>query len=300
MGAVSEGSSWQADIAAASAVAREVGLTNVEPVVLHVSGRTTVRLAPWPIVARVLSAFSIERMMPGVRRELRVAQHLAAKGAPTVAPTVDPPPGPYVVGEATVTLWTLVEHRKAKGGTDALAAGHALGALHTALADFPERLPLFTQDFNQCAAFLADTNALRTLAASDRAFLAGRLDDLQTGLEFDESQLIPLHGDAHLGNVLMTEDGAVWADLESVCLGPLEWDLTTLPHAARAAFPELDRPLFRQLSLLRSAIVTVWCAYHAERSPALRAVGAYHLRRLRRLSKPAGEEWTRTLLQASQ
>jgi predicted trehalose synthase len=275
---------WQADVEAASAVSRTLGLANVAPVVLHVGGRTTVRLAPWPIVARVLSTFSLERMMPGVRRELRVARHLAAKRAPTVAPTIDPPPGPYVVGEATVTLWKLVEHRKAKGRADALDAGRALAALHASLSDFPGRLPLFTQDFDHCAAFLADANALGALAASDRAFLAGRLDDLRAALAFDRSQFIPLHGDAHLGNVLMAEGGAVWADLESVCLGPVEWDLTSLPHAARAAFPGLDRPLFRQLSLLRSVIVCVWCAYHAERSPEMRAVGAHHLLRLRRLS----------------
>lgn len=283
MHAVSE--PWQADLAAASAVAREIGLANVEPAVLHVSGRTTVHLAPWPIVARVLSAFSLDRMMPGVRRELRVAKHLAAKQAPTVAPTLGSPPGPYVVGEATVTLWKYVEHRPAKGHIDALAAGRALAALHAALADFPGRLPPFTQDFDQCAAFLADVNALPTLADADRAFLAGRLDGLRGALAVDCSHLIPLHGDAHLGNVMMTEAGAVWADLESACLGPLEWDLTTLPRAALAAFPALDRPLFRQLSLLRSVVVSVWCAYHAERSPQLRAAGDFHLRRLRRHSR---------------
>ena len=271
-------------MAAAAAVAREVGLKNVEPVVLHLSGRTTLRLAPFPIVARVLSAFSLEGMTPAVRRELRVAEHLAARAAPTVRPTTDPSPGPYVIGEATVTLWTLVEHRKAKDRADALAAGQALAAVHTALSDFPGRLPSFTQDFDSCTALLADANELRTLADDDRTFVASRLDALRRSLTLDRSRFIPLHGDAHLGNVLMTKGGAVWADLESVCRGPLEWDLTSLPHAARAAFPALDRPLFRQLSLLRSTIVVVWCAYHAERSPQLRAAGAYHLRRLRRLS----------------
>ena len=283
LGALSETPPWQADVAVASAVARAVGLKRVEPVVLHVSGHTTVRLAPWPIVARVLSAFELERMMPGVRRELQVAQHLAAKHAPAVAPTVDPPPGPYVLGNATVTLWSFVEQRAARGRADALAGGRALLAVQTALSDFPGELPLFTEDLDQCASLLADGQALRALADAERAFLAGSLSELRAGLSVGRLRLGPLHGDAHLGNVMMTSAGAVWADLESACLGPLEWELTGLPSAARAAFAPVDKPLFRHLSLLRSLVVSVWCFYHAERSPELRSHAEYHLRRLRRV-----------------
>jgi Ser/Thr protein kinase RdoA (MazF antagonist) len=221
-------------------------------------------------------------MMPGVRRELQVAQHLAAKGAPAVAPTVDPPPGPHVFGDATVTLWRFVEQRAAEGPADARAAGRALRTLHTALSDFSGELPLFTEDLDHCASFLADSQALRALADADRAFLVGSLTELRAGLALSGLRLKPLHGDAHLGNVMMTTAGAVWADLESACLGPLEWELTSLPSAARAAFPPVDKPLFRRLSLLRSLVVSVWCFYHAERSPEVRAAAEYHLRRLHR------------------
>jgi Ser/Thr protein kinase RdoA (MazF antagonist) len=200
-------------------------------------------------------------MLPGVRRELQVAQHLAAKRAPAVAPTVDPPPGPHVFGDATVTLWSFVEQRPASGRADALAAGRALVELHTALSDFPGELPLFTEDLDQCASLLADCQALRTLADADRAFLVGSLTRLRAGLSLGRLRLSPLHGDAHLGNAMMTAAGAVWADLESACLGPLEWELTSLPRAARAAFAPVDGPLLRQLSLLRSLVASVWCFY---------------------------------------
>jgi hypothetical protein len=282
-GELSAPSPWQADVALASAVARAVGLKDVDPVVLQVSGHTTVRLAPWPIVARVLSTFELERMLPGVRRELQVAQHLASKHAPAVAPTVDPPPGPHVFGNATITLWSFVEQQAPRGRADALAAGRALAKLHTALSDFPGELPLFTEDLDQCAALLADRRTLQALADADRAFLISSLAGLRAGLSPSRLRLRPLHGDAHLGNVMMTAAGAVWADLESACLGPLEWELTSLPSAARAAFPPLDKPLFRQLSLLRSVVVAVWCFYHAERSPEVRSAAEYHLRRLRRV-----------------
>jgi hypothetical protein len=272
----------EADVAAAMAVARNVGLTDIRPVVLNVSGHTVVHLAPWPIVARVLSAFTLEQMMPSVRRELALAQHLAARGAPSATPTIDPPPGPHIVGETTVTLWNFVEHRPVDGVADALAAGHALAAVHAAMADFQGQLPLWTDDLDRCAAMLRDQELLRSLRAADRAFLSRTLDDLRAGLAIEPSRLMPLHADAHLGNVFMTATGAIWLDFESAGVGPLEWELTSLPAASRRAFPRLDRPLFRRLSLLRSLVVVVWCAYHDGRGPQLRDAGRYHLRRLRR------------------
>ena len=46
---------------------------------------------------------------------------------------------------------------------------------------------------------------------------------------------IALHGDAHLGNVFITDAGPVWSDFEAVCRGPLEWDLANKPAAFLAA-----------------------------------------------------------------
>ncbi|HLK23676.1 MAG TPA: phosphotransferase, partial [Caulobacteraceae bacterium] len=95
----------------------------------------------------------------------------------------------------------------------------------------------------------------------------------------------PLHGDAHPGNVMVTPAGAIWADLETACLGPLEWELTSLPPAAHAAFRPLDRDLFRRLGLLRSLTVAVWCWADVDRSPEIREAAEYHLRRLGRMSR---------------
>jgi thiamine kinase-like enzyme len=35
----------------------------------------------------------------------------------------------------------------------------------------------------------------------------------------------PIHGDAHVGNLLATEKGWLWNDFEDVCLGPVAWDV---------------------------------------------------------------------------
>jgi len=251
-------------------------------VVLKVAHHTSVRLRPWPIVARVDSSFAVERMVPFMQRELAIAQHLAARGAPAVRPTADPAPGPHLHGAAAVTLWTFVDHRSAAGPKDERAAGAALAMLHAALADYGGPLPPFTDGMDICARLLADPAALGALAARDRDFLAARLAGLRAGLAIDLGRRIALHGDAHLGNVMMTPDGAVWADLETACLGPLEWELTSLPRAGHAAFGPIDRPLLNRLSLLRSLTVAVWCWADADHSTEIRAAAEYHLRRLRR------------------
>jgi aminoglycoside phosphotransferase (APT) family kinase protein len=119
-------------------------------------------------------------------------------------------------------------------------------------------------------------------APDDRAFLA-RL--VRSGLErapSDPSEWIALHGDAHLGNVLMTSAGAVWADLEAVCRGPREWDLCNKPAAFLASFDGVDAALLGRLGGVRRACVAVWCWADAGRSPEIRAAAAYHTAQLRR------------------
>jgi hypothetical protein len=270
------------DVAAAVACARDLGLGRVEPQVLKLAHHTSVRLAPWPIVARVDSSFAVERIVPFMRRELAVAQHLEAKAAPAVRPTTDPPPGPHVHGRAAVTLWALIEHRAATGRADEAAAGVALRVLHKALGDYPGELPLFTDGVDTCARMLGDAAAVPALKTRDRAFLSERMAELRGSFVVDPSRIIPLHGDAHLGNVMITPGGAIWADLETACRGPLEWELTSLPPAGHRPFGPIDRALLERFSLLRSLTVAVWCWADADRSPDIREAAEYHLRRLRR------------------
>jgi len=43
-----------------------------------------------------------------------------------------------------------------------------------------------------------------------------------------------LHGDASMSNLLRTDSGLVWNDLEDVCAGPVAWDVSGLVASARA------------------------------------------------------------------
>jgi Ser/Thr protein kinase RdoA (MazF antagonist) len=50
----------------------------------------------------------------------------------------------------------------------------------------------------------------------------------------------PIHGDAHLRNVLWTAEGPLWSDLENICRGPREYDLACLLYRP---LPENDAVL---------------------------------------------------------
>src|SRR5205085_10538471 len=43
-----------------------------------------------------------------------------------------------------------------------------------------------------------------------------------------------LHGDAGIGNLLRTDKGLLWNDLEDVCTGPVAWDVAGLIGSARS------------------------------------------------------------------
>jgi streptomycin 6-kinase len=66
-----------------------------------------------------------------------------------------------------------------------------------------------------------------------------------------------LHGDPHRGNLLISRSGCLMVDFESVCSGPLEWDLSALPCVDAGIF-SVDADLLALLRRLRSLCVTVW------------------------------------------
>ena len=58
--------------------------------------------------------------------------------------------------------------------------------------------------------------------------LLERIEELHRTLGELRSPIRPLHGDAHLNNVLNGPDGPLWNDWEDTCLGPLGWDAACL------------------------------------------------------------------------
>lgn len=243
---------------------------------------------PW--VARVAMATSASRVgMAWIDREIRVARHLAQHGAATTLPSEGLAAGPHEREGLVISFWQ--RERLLEAPVDAREAGARLAACHRALATSNLPLPRWG-GFAEARAVLDRALASPALSEEER----GRLRDawplgeaLIAAAERDSASFQPVHGDAHLGNVLATTRGAVWTDWEDAFLGPVEWDLACLAsrsvlfgeeaEASRAALAAYDGPANRELvdalALARNLQVIPWLAVFAERDasvvPRLRA-----------------------------
>ena len=211
-------------------LARGLGLRVQDPVVLSERSSVMVRLAPGGPVARVAG------LTAGVRddltyrtREVALARHLAAAGAPVIAPYE--PAGPHERDGLIVTLWEEGADAPAPDGPE---LGETLRACHAALADYAGELPPLRALFEE-AAEIADRG---DLDAGERAVVRDGLDRVADEIDALGLPAQALHGDAGLGNVMA---GAVWNDWEDGCRGPVVWDLACLVTTSRLLGLNRDR-----------------------------------------------------------
>jgi hypothetical protein len=214
-------------IAAAQAIAREHGVACDEAELLAGGSNVLVHLKPAPVVARVMTATATlhDDVEGWLAREVAVASFA---GDRVVPPTDLLPPGPHERDGLWMTLWRHVAVDDAAPPPEPRELGRSLRELHAALAGFPGDLPPLS---------------------SIRDWLLGLLDPSAGGLRRRLDALSPavfegalpaqaLHGDASLSNLLRTERGLVWNDLEDVCAGPVAWDVAGLMSGRDAAYAE--------------------------------------------------------------
>ena len=197
----------------ALAVARRHGLPTTEPRVLRDLTNVLVHLEPAPVVARVQLVLAL-RGRAWAEAEMHAARLLARTGAPVAPPADDVDPGPHEQRGLLVTFWRFVDHDPARA--DPVLAGRSLRELHEAFAVYGGALP--TCDRLDEVRRVLDTLPPTPELAELRAF-ADRLPPLDGR---------PIHGDAHLRNILWSPDGPLWSDLENICRGPLEYDLACI------------------------------------------------------------------------
>ena len=222
-------------LAAAQAVAREHGVACDEAVVIASGSNVMVHLKPAPIVARVMTGTAVlhDDVEGWLARELAVGAFAAERTDAVVAPTDRLPPGPHERNGLWMTLWAFVSHDDALP-PEARPLGRSLRQFHAALADFPGELAPLSEIRDWLSGLLAELRPSPVLTREDIDWLRVELDALSP-LVFESS--LPaqaIHGDASIGNVLRTEHGLVWNDLEDVCAGPVAWDVAGLMTNARA------------------------------------------------------------------
>ena len=256
-------------VKAALAVAREQGVRCDDPVVLRDAWHVLIHLRPSAVVARVSSPIPFpEGPDPNdIARELAVAAHCADAGCAVVPPSDEVEPVPYRHGGHVVTFWRYIEPFD---DPDEAAAVRALREIHDVLETYDGGLPPFGHPESTAAMLDAlppsgDVELLREVVAG-RPKVGGQ----------------PLHGDAHLFNVLGTPRGPLWHDFETACHGPREYDLAALAeNGALDAYGEHDRDLVDAMWPHYSAWVAASMLTALPRRPELADTLERRLRQLR-------------------
>src|SRR3954453_11538115 len=223
-------------LAAAQAVAREHGVACDEAVRIAAGSNVLVHLKPAPVVARVMTATAVlhDDAEQWLAREGAVGAFAAERSDLVVPPPDILPPGPHEQDGLWMTLWKFVPHDAQAPPPEPRELGRSLRRLHAALADYPGDLPPLSETRDWLKRLLAELRPSPSLTRQDIDWLRFKLDTLTPAVFESSLPAQPLHGDASMSNLLRTESGLVWSDLEDVCAGPVAWDIAGLVTNARA------------------------------------------------------------------
>jgi Ser/Thr protein kinase RdoA (MazF antagonist) len=236
------------------------------------------------VVARVQSSKALAVAHQMAVRELAVAEHLVQCGASSLKP-LEEHGGPHIRGRSVVTLWHLLKNVRTAQHEDAAIAAASLASLHTALRGYGEKLAPYTEALDHCWEVLNDSGSCLALSENDRHLLKTQFRRLRDAVDRARAEWVPLHGDAHLGNLLLADDQPVWVDFEDACMGPREYDIAALPNEAWPHFDGIDLQLTRLYADLRSVCVAIWCWADLSRSREVSEAAEHHLLRVRRMAE---------------
>jgi hypothetical protein len=286
-------------LAAAQAVAREHGVACDEAVRIAAGSNVLVHLKPAPVVARVMTGTAVlhddaERWLA---REVAVGAFLAERTDLVVPPSDLLPPGPHEQDGLWMTLWKFVPHVEQAPPPEPRELGRSLRELHAALADFPGDLAPLSEVRDWLERLLAELHPSPPLTQRDIDWLRFELDALTPAVFESSLSVQALHGDASMSNLLRTDSGLVWNDLEDVCAGPVAWDVAGLVASARArgqsatyieellaAYGEAGAEGLETFLEAHALYDIVWQAFEARRRPRAmkRAAASLALWRARR------------------
>ena len=250
-------------VAAGVAVASELGLNADGGVLLQNSNRIAVRLTPCDVLARVapLAHQAVDNDL-----EVVVAHRLAQVAAPVAEPDPRVEPRVNACDGFAVTLWTYYEPvGSAKIGPDEYA--QALVRLHESLRRIEISAPHFTDRVAEAQRLVADPDLTPELPDGDRELLGTTLSRLRSTISSASTDEQLLHGEPHTGNVLTTDKGLLFVDLETCCRGPVEFDIAHAPRGVAARYPAAKRDLVRDCRVLMGAMVTSWRWRHDDQLP---------------------------------
>jgi len=240
-------------VAAAMSSASALDLTVDDAIVLHDSNRLVLRLLPCDVVARVANVVH----QPGAEFEVELAQRLAKTESPVAALEPRVEPRVYARDGFVVTLWTYYEPVPPREVAPAEYA-HALERLHAGLRQIDVTTPHFTDRVAEAQWLVGSRDHTPALADADRELLSNTLRSLRRAIADRGAAEQLLHGEPHPGNLLRTKKGLLFADLETCCRGPVEFDIAHVPEEVSEHYPDADQELLRECRILMLAMVAAW------------------------------------------
>jgi len=130
--------------------------------------------------------------------------------------------------------------------------------LHAGMRKLDVTTPHFTDRVAEAQQLVASHDLTPALADADRELLR---NTLERGVRSIGDRGAPeqlLHGEPHPGNVLDTQDGLLFIDLETCCRGPVEFDLAHVPADVSKCYPDADQELLGECRILMLAMVAAW------------------------------------------
>lgn len=234
-------------------------------------GSTLVLRLTETLVARVVQDVDGPRQGTAwFARENAVARHLTQHGAPVIPLHPALPAEPHQHLGYPINFWQYVTRIDVE--PDPCEIGQITHQCHDILRTFPEPLPKLAI-ITESIALLETLKRRELLPAGTLQLLRGHLTASLEAMNAFPCQ--PLHGDAHMGNLMNTTIGLLWTDWEDAFAGPVEWDLASIIwnaqileedqatvnqvlSAYRDAGGEVNEDALRHSLIARAAVITAW------------------------------------------
>lgn len=197
---------------------RSVGLDPANAAMLRLGENMLYQLASEPVVVRIARDM---KHWADAEKEVAVSVWLSAQQFPA-AQTYGTSHQPIEIDGHPITFWRFIAGRPADIA-EAGILGQLLRRLHRMERPADLELPV-VQPFGHVSARLEKA----PIPAADADFLRRRVQELEQEIDSLAFELpsAALHGDAHVKNVMIADDGhAILIDLEAFSVGPAEWDL---------------------------------------------------------------------------
>lgn len=250
-------------VLAAIEIASAHGITADRCDILQDASTLVVRLTE-TLVARVVQDREGPRQgMDWFERENAIAQHLTLCGAPIIPLHPGLPPGPHKHLGYPMNFWEFVT--RTTGEQNPQETGQTLRTCHELLRTFSHPLPVL----GIMTETLAILETRELFPAPTQRMLHDRLSSSTDALKGYPAQ--PLHGDAHMGNLINTTRGLLLTDWEDAFSGPVEWDIASLIWNAKIldddnqavsaildAYGSVNSDALQQSMIARAAVITAW------------------------------------------